>query len=399
MDPRNEDEAEFPDLLKQDSRKHANVVVELHSVITHDLIQRRGTKRENAEPLANGTGKRETSLDWTRHDIPNASPHVAFLRNFDWAATPLGPMKDWSTSLRLQFMSIVAHPRHRALIWGEQQTCIYNEGAVALFGNYHPRALGAGIDVFADFYARAAPSIRLAREEGRSSTVINWPISMDRSDAQPDEETFWSYELSPVFGEETIDGVLLTATETTQVVIGERRMATLLDIARETAGCDDLDGVWDGLTKSLHKNAEDVPFAILYAVEKTDNENEGYNTNEQDSEKGSKNTTCRVVGTAGFNRNEVPDMIKTGSNDDDDDDSGLSEIIRKMEESRDSHLLSADKGNLPNWLHRGFEGRAGGKPCRYARHDWRSSSVTNFHEGSLWQCPYRRWAALAWLAS
>jgi len=120
------------------SRENSNVVVELHSVINHDLIQRRGTKHDNAEPSTNGSQKRKISLDWTRHDIPNASPYITFLRTFDWAATPLGPMKDWSTSLRLQFMSIVAHPHHRALIWGEEETFIYNEGATALFGAYHP---------------------------------------------------------------------------------------------------------------------------------------------------------------------------------------------------------------------------------------------------------------------
>jgi len=135
MDPRNEDEAEFPDGLIQEKQ---NVVVELHSVINYDLIQRRGTKRDNTQPLVNGAEKRKLSLDWTRHDLPNASAYVTFLRNFDWAATPLGPMQDWSTSLRLQFMSIVAHPQHRALIWGEQQTLVYNAGAVSLFGGYHP---------------------------------------------------------------------------------------------------------------------------------------------------------------------------------------------------------------------------------------------------------------------
>jgi len=362
MDPRNEDEAEYPDGL---SRENPNVVVELHSVINHDLIQRRGTKRDYTEPLANGAGKRKAPLDWTRHDILNASAFVTFLRKFDWAATPLGPMKDWSTSLRLQFMAIVAQPHHRALIWGEEETFLYNEGAVGLFGAYHPRAMGGPTSVFADFYARAGPLIRSAREEGKSCSVINWPISMDRSDALPDEETFWSYDLAPVFGEDAIDAVLLTATETTQVVIGERRMATLLDIARETSGCDDLNGVWEGMTKCFERNTEDIPFAILYAVEKVENEEEGYKAGQQDSDQKTKNTICSMAGTVGFCKTEVPNTIKTGSGDDDDDDGvKMSEIIRKMEESRDSRLLSLDKGTLPKWLNRGFTGRAGGIACR-----------------------------------
>lgn len=362
MDPRNEDEAEFPHGLSQEN---TSVVVELHSIINHDLIQRRGAKRDDSEALANGSGKRKTSLDWTRHDIPNASPFVSWLRNFDWAATPIGPMNDWSTSLRLQFMSIVAHPQHRALMWGEEETFLYNEGAVGLFGAYHPRAMGGPTNVFADFYARAGPSIRLAREEGRSSSVINWPISMDRSDALPDEETFWSYDLVPVFGEDGgADGVLLTARETTQVVIGERRMATLLDIARETAGCNDLEGVWNGMTKCFERSSEDVPFSILYSVEKKENEDEGYKSGEQHNEKRTKNTICVYAGSAGFTKDEVPNTLKTGSNDDDDQDHGMTEIIRKMETSRDSHILSLEKGNLPKWLHRGFEGRACGTPCR-----------------------------------
>jgi len=223
---------------------------------------------------------------------------------------------------------------------------------------------------------------------------------MDRSDTLPDEETYWSYDLSPVTGENgDVDGVLLTATETTQVVIGERRMATLLDIARETAGCDDLAGVWDGLTKSLVKDSEDVPFAILYAVEKTDNENEGYQIGEQDNDKDGKNTTCRVVGTAGFKRNEVPNTIKTGSDDDNDDDTGLSEIIREMEQSRDSHLLSLEKGTLPKWLNRGFEGRAGGKPCRYATITGSYTLLLTFTKaghGHAYTTYGRRW--VSWLS-
>jgi len=220
--------------------------------------------------------------------------------------------------------------------------------------------------IFADFYARAAPWIRLAREEGRSSSVMNWAISMDRSDALPDEETFWSYDLGPVLGEDgTPDGVLLTATETTQVVIGERRMATLLDIARETAGCDDLNGVWEGMTKCFQKNTEDIPFSILYAVEKVETEDEGYKDGQQDSGKKTRDTTCRMAGTVGFSKTEVPHTIRTGSDDDDDDDRAkMSEIIRKMEQSRDSRLLSLEKGNLPQWLNRGFPGRAGGTACR-----------------------------------
>ena len=389
MDPRNEDEAEFPSGLSLDNR---DVVVEMHSVIHHDLIQRRVAKRDKKE--SNGTEKQKISLDWTRHEIPNASPYITFLRNFDWAATPLGPMKEWSTSLRLQFMSIVAHPQHRALIWGEEETFIYNEGAVSLFGAYHPLAMGNKTEIFADFYARAAPSIRLAKEEGGSSSVINWAISMDRS-ALRDEETFWSYDLTPVFGEDGgTDGVLLTASETTQVVVGERRMATLLDIARETAGCDDLDGVWVGMTKSFQKNFEDVPFAILYAVDKTENEDEGYKSD--NGKKGNKNTICTCSGLVGFTKDEIPNTLQTGS--DHDDDSEMSEIIRMMEESRDSHLLSLEKGTLPKWLNRGFEGRAGGKACGYALYTEPVHTSANVYEDASWPCPYHQWEEPAWLA-
>jgi hypothetical protein len=186
---------------------------------------------------------------------------------------------------------------------------------------------------------------------------------MDRSNDLPDEETFWSYDLAPVFNSEgTIDGVLLTARETTQVVVGERRMATLLDIARETAGCDDLEGVWGGMTKSFQKNSEDVPFSILYSVEKSENEEEGYAPDQQDGKKGNKDTICHLAGVVGFTEDEIPNTLHTGS--DHDDDSDMSEIVRKMEESRDSHLLTLEKGTLPKWLNRGFQGRAGGKACR-----------------------------------
>lgn len=353
-------------------------------VKTQDVI--RTTRPRSSEGQKQEQAK---ILDWTRHEVPNASGFVRFLRNFDWSKTPLGSMNDWPTSLRLHFTSIAAHPQPRGLLWGHEQILLYNEACIPMIGKKHPQAMGQHVSTFGDFFEKAAPAIKSALEDGRVTSVTNFPITMDRHEELPHEESFWSFDLVPLCGEKgTADGVLNTLTETTSVVVAERRIATVLDIARETTRYESISDIWQGIVSALKKNVEDIPFALLYAVTHGSDENDDKNENgsEKDGGRGDgKNdgdgdedtnasttgdeneeidfTDCRRVGTVGFDEDDEQ-IPREFSIRDPERSQGLAHIFKNLAKNRSTKLLDGAKDELPAWLQRGVEGRAGGWPTQ-----------------------------------
>jgi len=254
--------------------------------------------------------------------------------------------------------------------------------------------MGQHVSTFGDFFEKAAPAIAMAMEEGRVTSVTNLPITMDRHEALTAEESFWSFDLVPVCGEDgTADGVLNTLTETTSVVVAERRIATVLDIARETTGFETIDDVWAGIISALRKNVEDIPYALLYAVthgsdEGDENSTSGRETKadssdeegEETEEGGSGDeddkqsttgdndkevdfTDCRRVGIVGYGDDDEQ-IPREFSLRDPDRSQGLAVIFKNLAKHRSTKLLDGRKGELPEWLQRGVDGRAGGLACQ-----------------------------------
>lgn len=59
----------------------------------------------------------------------------------DWAATPLGPISDWSTRLRMAVEQMLASQQPVYIAWGSRLTSLYNDGYIPLLGGKHPAAL------------------------------------------------------------------------------------------------------------------------------------------------------------------------------------------------------------------------------------------------------------------
>src|SRR5689334_14049509 len=79
----------------------------------------------------------------------------------DWAATPLGPRKSWSPSLRLITDTILASQFPMAVRWGPEFVLIYNDGYVPMLGDKHPHALGIRFrDAWPELQEQFAPMHR-----------------------------------------------------------------------------------------------------------------------------------------------------------------------------------------------------------------------------------------------
>jgi hypothetical protein len=57
-------------------------------------------------------------VDWTTNlDLP-VSDFCQWLRDYDWASTRLGPMREWPPLLRQLVCQITSHPDPKVILWG-----------------------------------------------------------------------------------------------------------------------------------------------------------------------------------------------------------------------------------------------------------------------------------------
>src|SRR5690348_16248084 len=79
-------------------------------------------------------------------------------RAFDWAATPLGPVRHWSPTLRTVVRLCLDSPFPVNLWCGPERVLIYNDAYRRVLGVKHPQALGRpGFDVWAEIRADIEP--------------------------------------------------------------------------------------------------------------------------------------------------------------------------------------------------------------------------------------------------
>jgi hypothetical protein len=80
--------------------------------------------------LRNVPRRRRLNLDWISCDPPlkDLTPFETFTRNVKWESTRFGPVANWDEQLRTAVLICLADPEPAALLWGDDQAMIYNEG-------------------------------------------------------------------------------------------------------------------------------------------------------------------------------------------------------------------------------------------------------------------------------
>ena len=84
------------------------------------------------------------------------------------------------------------------------------------------------------------------------------------------EEAYFSFSYSPIRAENGhIGGVFCPVIETTDKIIGERRLRTLRDLAAACQGAENEQAVFQAAASVLAANAYDVPFAAFYRIDES----------------------------------------------------------------------------------------------------------------------------------
>ncbi|EON60987.1 hypothetical protein W97_00197 [Coniosporium apollinis CBS 100218] len=287
---------------------------------------------------------------------PDLPPFYHLIREFDWAATPVGDMRNWSSQLRVMCNIIMRDPNPAVMFWTDQCIMIYNEAYVPVLGDMHPGCLGTPADVaLGEIWTHFIPIIE-ANKRGEAYEEFDLPLFLNRHGFL--EETYFSFRFVPVLDDSgTVVGHYEPITETTRQKVSERRLSTLLSLSEQTAKARDMDAFWMLLLRTLESNDKDIPFALLYSVEDIDDSNDASSVSTQSS---ISPRQCILKGAIG-----VPDDhpaaparldLQEGYN-------GFLPYFRVAMKSKKPTVFRIDDGTIPDYLTKDISWRGFGDKC------------------------------------
>ena len=188
---------------------------------------------------------------------------AALIAATDWSASPLGDPLGWPPSLRTA-VGICLSSRFPILLWwGPDLAMVYNDAYRPMLGeSKHPRALGApGREVWTEIWDVIGPMLEQVMS-GRGATWSTDQLFVLERNGHP-EECYFTFSYSPITTESgEVGGVFCAVTETTERVIGERRLATLADMASLMGAATRADAIRSARS-ILGANPDDHPAVVV----------------------------------------------------------------------------------------------------------------------------------------
>lgn len=157
--------------------------------------------------------------------LSGSSEMQLLTQNFNWSATSLGPIEQWSTSLN-SALGIVLHSAFPMfLFWGEDLICFYNDSFRPSLGaeGKHPAVGKKGREVWAEIWDFIGPLIQSVMTSGEPVSFEDQLVPFYRDGKIRD--IYWTFSYSPVYDDNgKINGVFVTCTETTSKIITVKKL-------------------------------------------------------------------------------------------------------------------------------------------------------------------------------
>ena len=188
----------------------------------------------------------------------------ALMRAIDWSRTTIGPVESWPQSLRTALSILLETGFPMYIAWGASFTQFYNDGYRPILGSTkHPAAMGISTrETFSEIWDIIGPMFEGVMQ-GTPVTLNDFHLPLDRHGFI--EECYFVLSYSPIREEAgKVGGVLVTVTETTERVLGARRLATLQALAGRTQSAASVANACGVVCQVLHDNPADLPFSVLY---------------------------------------------------------------------------------------------------------------------------------------
>ena len=145
------------------------------------------------------------------------------IRAHNWVATPLGPIEEWSETLVATVNLMLHSPFPTILSWGPEMVFLYNDAGIPTLMGKHPSALGGLYrDVFHEAWDLVSDDLEACFYRGETSVRDNMFIPILLNGVI--EDHYWSYSLIPVYESGKVSGVYDAYRNTTEIVMGARRL-------------------------------------------------------------------------------------------------------------------------------------------------------------------------------
>lgn len=149
---------------------------------------------------------------------------VDLMRQQDWTATQLGSPARWSAQLRATVNNVLNSPVPKVLMWGPDHVMIYNDGYVAIAGDYHPRAMGGTVPGIWPEIWDFNREILASGFRGEVVSHRDQPMILNRYGTP--EEVIFDLFYTPIYDEDgKVGGVMCTVIENTEKVEAQRALA------------------------------------------------------------------------------------------------------------------------------------------------------------------------------
>jgi len=185
------------------------------------------------------------------------------MRAYPWESSPLGNPQDWPASLRTACRICLTSRFPMIIWWGEELRFFYNDAYLPLLGNKHPATVRPGRQVWSEIWDTIGPMLESVMRSGRATWSEDLLLPMNRHGYW--EETYWTYSYSPLHDDDgTVRGVFTAVRDTTEQVVGRRRLAVLQDLGARAGHARSVAEACDLVVQALERAQEVVPFAAIY---------------------------------------------------------------------------------------------------------------------------------------
>lgn len=163
-----------------------------------------------------------SSISETKDFLTGGGEMERLIRSFNWSNTCLGPVDQWSQSLKTAVNIVLQSPVPLVMLWGPDGIMIYNEPYSKFAGARHPFLLGSKV---VEGWPEVADFNRNVMDKGLKGESLSYKdqqLTLHRNNKP--EEVWMDLSYSPVMDENgNPAGVLAVVIETTQRVLAERK--------------------------------------------------------------------------------------------------------------------------------------------------------------------------------
>jgi signal transduction histidine kinase/DNA-binding response OmpR family regulator len=184
---------------------------------------------------------------------------------FDWAAHPLGSPANWPAEMCATVATALTSRFPTALGLGaEDLFVVYNDAYLPILADKHPEALGRrGRYVWWDIWGHVGPMLAGVTATGEATWSDD--LMLPLVTAGRAQERYFTFTFSPLIRSEGgVYGIFSVVTETTERVLGQRRLHLLNAVASAVMKTRTIDDAVSATVKVSADQPADLPFLAAY---------------------------------------------------------------------------------------------------------------------------------------